>query len=297
MKSLAGIVEPGRILQRPTAARATMRRLRGHPSLLVGSGVTLAVLLFALTVPLLSLADRSQQNMGARLRPPSLVHPLGTDGYGREMWVLVLRGTVSGVVVGIGAVFLGGTVGGALGLVSGFRGGVPGEVIMRAMDLLLALPLLVLALAIMAFLGQSLLNVILAVAVVNVPVFARTGRATTLQVLTRDYVAAARALGANDRRIMLRHVLPNMVAPLIVVATLKVGSAILLEATLSFLGLGPGEDVISWGQIIDHGRVYLQSAPWIALAAGGAISVTVLGLNLMGDGLRDLLDPRSRVHD
>jgi peptide/nickel transport system permease protein len=256
--------------------------------------VLAAVLLVAILAPVLATHDPIANDLMERLRPPSRAHLFGTDDFGRDVWSRVVWGSrvsllVALVVVGIAA------IGGAgVGLVSGYFGGRLDLLTMRVVDMMLAFPALLLALAVMAGLGSSLLNVIVAVAVAFLPRFARLQRAVTLAVREREFVGAAVALGATQRRVLVRHVVPNCLAPVLVMVTVSAADAILVESSLSFLGLGVQPPAPTWGAVIADGRSFLQNAPWISGLSGAAIMVTVLGLNLLGDGLRDLLDPTLR---
>jgi len=269
-------------------------RLRRSVACLVGGTVLAAVIAVALLAPVLATHDPIANNLADRLQPPSRAHLFGTDDFGRDVWSRVVWGArvsleVALIVVGVAA------VGGAgVGVVSGYFGGRLDLVTMRVVDMMLAFPALLLALAVMAGLGSSLLNVIVAVAVAFLPRFARVQRAVTLTVREREFVLAAVALGGTHLRVLARHVIPNCLAPVLVMMTVSAADAILVESSLSFLGLGVQPPAPTWGAVISDGRSFLQNAPWISGLSGAAIMVTVLGLNLLGDGLRDLLDPTLR---
>ena len=269
-------------------------RLRRSVAVWVGIVVLGTVLFVALLAPVLATHDPIANSLVERIRPPSRAHLFGTDDFGRDVWSRVGWGArvsllVALIVVGVAA------VGGAsVGLVSGYFGGRLDLVTMRVVDMMLAFPALLLALAVMAGLGSSLLNVIIAVAVAFLPRFARLQRAVTLTVREREFVLAAVALGSTHWRILIRHVVPNCLAPVLVMITVSAADAILVESSLSFLGLGVQPPAPTWGAVISDGRSFLQNAPWISGLSGAAIMVTVLGLNLLGDGLRDLLDPTLR---
>ncbi len=225
---------------------------------------------------------------------PSLTHLMGTDQFGRDILSRVMRGASLALLVGSVAAGLGLIVGGPLGALAGFLRGWVDELIMRIMDGLFAFPATLLAIAIVGALGPGLVNTMLAIGVAYVPVFARLARASVIAQIASDYVEAARALGCRPLRLLWRHILPNGLAPLIVQATVAFGGAILAEAALSYLGLGVQPPAPSWGQMLNDARNYLSIAPWLAVFPGFVIAVTVLGFNLLGDGLRDYLDPQRK---
>ncbi|MDP9264703.1 MAG: ABC transporter permease [Chloroflexota bacterium] len=260
------------------------------------AGLLIVVLAVAagLAAPSVVPYPPERQDIGILLTGPSGAHLLGVDDLGRDILSRVLFGARVSLAVGVIAVGISLVVGLPVGLLSGYIGGALDNVLMRIMDGLLAFPALVLALAISAVLGPSLENAMVAIGIVGVPTFARLVRGGALGVRNLEYIEAARAIGVPQASILIRHVLPNVVAPVIVQASLAVGAAILTEATLSFLGLGIQPPTPSWGSMIDAGKGYLGTAPWFALAPGVAIFVTVLGFNFLGDALRDTLDPRLR---
>jgi peptide/nickel transport system permease protein len=226
------------------------------------------------------------------LAPPSPAHPFGTDSLGRDVLARTVYGAKVSVQVALTAVVVAAAVGSPLGIVAGYAGGTVETVLMRLVDVLLGFPALVLAIGLVAALGFSLTNVIIALGVVYVPQFARIARSSALSVSEEAYVDAARVLGYSRTHIVLREVLPNSLSPLLVQASLLMAFAIIAEASLSFLGLGVQPPTPTWGVMVSSGSGYLTSAPWISLFPGGAIFLTVLGFNLVGDGLRDALDPR-----
>jgi peptide/nickel transport system permease protein len=260
----------------------------------VGGAIVLVVLLAALLALVWTPYSPTQQDIGNLLKAPSLTHPLGTDELGRDTLTRAMFGAQASLQVGVIAVGISLFVGSALGLVAGYLRGFTDAVIMRIMDGLLALPTLVLALAITAMLGPSLNNAMIAIGVTGVPIFARLVRGQVLSVRELEYIQAARSLGAGDLRTMLRHVLPNVLAPIVVQASLAMPTAILAEAGLSFLGLGVQPPSPSWGAMLNTAKGYLQQDAWLAVAPGTAIFVTVLGFNFLGDAIRDALDPRLR---
>jgi peptide/nickel transport system permease protein len=237
-------------------------------------------------------ANRS--NLAQRLNPPSAAHIMGTDGSGRDVFPRVLLGAPLSLAVGVVAVAIGSLLGSAQGLVAAYRGHVLGAAIMRFTDALLAFPTLLFALAIMATLGAGLINVMIAVGLSSMPRFTRVMHAEVLSLKRREYVIAAQSVGAGTSTILLRHILPNALSSVLVLSTLSISTAILAEATLSFLGLGPRPPTATWGSMISDGTSVLQAAPWVVLFPGLAITMTVLGFSLLGDGLRDALDVRLR---
>ena len=254
----------------------------------------LVVVAVALLAPVIASYDPIANSLVDRLKPPSRAHLFGTDDFGRDVFSRVVWGARVSLLVAAVIVSVAALGGGAVGLVSGYLGGRLDQAVMRIVDMMLAFPALLLALALMAGLGSSLLNVILAITVAFLPRFARLQRAVTLAVREREFVTAAVALGSSQGRILLRHVAPNCLAPALVMLTVSAADAILVESSLSFLGLGVQPPAPTWGAVISDGRSFLQNAPWISGFSGAAIMITVLGLNLVGDGLRDLLDPTLR---
>jgi peptide/nickel transport system permease protein len=229
------------------------------------------------------------------LAHPNLQHWMGTDSFGRDVWARIIHGARISLAVGIGSTTLGAVLGVIIGLASGYLSGWVDLIFQRITDVLQALPLLVLALVMTAALGPSLPNVIIAIAIPLIPIVARVIRANTLALREQPFVEAAKSIGMSETRIALRHVLPNTLAPLIVLATAQLGSTILTEASLSFLGLGIPEPYPSWGRMLSESAAeYVRTAPWLVIFPGVAISLAVFGTNLFGDALRDILDPRQR---
>ncbi len=236
---------------------------------------------------------KADSNLRLRLKPPTREHPLGTDGLGRDVLVRLIHGARYSLGVGIISVSIGLSIGGLLGLLAGFVGGLVEGVIMRAMDIILAFPAMLLAIAIVAVRGPGLNNTMVAVGVVFIPIFARLARSMVLAVRENEYVTAAVCVGAPQSRILFRHILPNVLSPIIVQATLGLASAILWAAGLGFLGLGQQPPKPEWGAMLSDSYKYLsKGAWWVIVSPGVAIMLTVLGFNLLGDGLRDALDPR-----
>ena len=266
----------------------------------VGAVIVGLVVLAALTAPFLATTDPIEQDLTVALKPPfwmqdgSLQHPLGTDHLGRDVYSRAVYGARISLTISVLAALLGAVVGVALGLIAGYRRGRADMVIMRIVDLNLAFPLILLALAVVALLGANLRNLVIVMAITTWTIYARVVRGLSLTLRERDFVQAARALGAHDARIIVRHILPNVAAPVLVIWTLEVARVILMESALSFLGLGVPPPTPTWGRMLAEGRDYLTVAGWISIFPGLAIMVTVLGINFLGDGLRDLLDPRLR---
>jgi len=262
---------------------------------LLGLVITISFVVVALLGPLVAPYDPIEMDMINRLQPPSQAHLLGTDEFGRDIFSRILWGAQISIQLGVIAVSIGASAGVVLGLLAGYLRSYIEALVMRIMDILFAFPYFVLAIAIAAVLGPSLRNAMIAIGVVCIPTYARLTWSQVLSIREHTYVEAIRALGANDLRIMLRHVLPNCVAPLIVEGTLDIGWAIIEGAGLSFLGLGAQVPTPEWGLMISTGRNYLAVAPWVAIFPGIAIAIVVLAFNLMGDGFRDVLDPRLRT--
>jgi peptide/nickel transport system permease protein len=274
--------------------RQFVQRLARSRLAAVGGLIVALVVLAGLGATALAPYSPTQQDIRNILRPPAPGHLLGTDELGRDTLTRVLYGAQASLEVGILAVGISLLVGTALGLLAGYLRGLADASIMRVMDGLLALPTLVLALAITAMLGPSLNNAMLAIGVTGIPIFARLVRGQVLSLRELDYVQAARSLGAGDARIMLGHILPNVMGPIVVQASLAMPTAILAEAGLSFLGLGIQPPTPSWGAMLNTAKGYLQQDPWLAVAPGTAIFLAVLGFNFLGDAVRDALDPRLR---
>jgi peptide/nickel transport system permease protein len=252
------------------------------------------VVLVALASPMLAPHDPVAQ-IAKPLLPPGSDYLAGTDEFGRDELSRLIDGARVSLYVGVLAVLIALGLGGTTGVLAGFHGGWVDDATMRVMDILLSLPALVLAIAITSILGPSLTNVMLAIGIVYAPTFARIARGPTLSVVRVPYIEAARAVGASNLAIVLRHVVPNISAPILVQTTVSLSTAILTEAALSFLGLGTQPPTASWGLMLSAARQYMLIDPWVAVLPGCAIAVTVFGFNLLGDGLRDLLDPQMRT--
>lgn len=269
-------------------------RVFRHPSAGLGLALVLAYLLVAVLAGVLSPYSPIEQHAADRLQAPSSRYLLGTDEFGRDIFSRLLHGATNSLRVTTVAVAAATLLGATLGMIAGYTGGLTDNAIMRLMDLFFAFPAILLALAIVAALGPGAGNTILAIAVVYMPIFARVSRGPVLATKAMEFVTAARCIGVNHPRILLRHILPNITAPLIVQVSLALSWAMLTEASLSFLGLGTRPPEPSWGSMLSDSRRLIELAPWMAVSPGFAIMLGVLGFNLLGDGLRDALDPRLR---
>jgi peptide/nickel transport system permease protein len=275
-------------------ALSKLYRFFGNSPLAMAALVVLALFVaFGVFAPLFAPQDPNAQELAARLQPPfSEGHVLGTDGLGRDVLSRLIYGSRISLVVGFTAVLLSAVLGIVVGLVSGYVGGWVDSLFMRIVDAWLAFPFLLLAIAIVAVLGRGLNNIVIALVITGWVLYARLVRGETLSLREREFVLSARGLGANPLSIMFRHILPNCMAPILVVATLEIGVVIVTEASLSFLGLGAAASEPSWGGMLSDGRAYLTRAWWLATLPGLAIFAVVLAVNILGDGLRDALDPR-----
>jgi len=270
--------------------------IRQRPLGAVGAAIILLMAALAASADVLAPFDPLTTDYGAMLAAPGAEHWLGTDAFGRDVLSRLIYGSRTALMVGLGASFIGATLGALIGLGSAYFGGRVDLVVQRIMDVFFAFPVIILALAVVSILGTGVGNVILAIATPMVPRCARVVRASALAVRETPYVDAARAAGFGHRRIILRHMLPNVMAPLLIMATAFLGEAILLESSLSFLGLGVQEPTAAWGLMLRGAAVeFAESAPWMAFFPGLAISLAVFGFNLFGDSLRDALDPRLRT--
>jgi len=273
-------------------AKFRKKRLAVLGALMVGGLIVLC-----LCAPFFSHDHPDTQNLNLRLQPPSWQHCLGTDEFGRDVWTRMLYGGRISLSVGLVAVGISMTIGIFLGALAGFFGGWVDQLIMRSVDIVLCIPTLFLILMLVVFIGPNLLNIMIIIGLTSWTDLSRLVRAEFLTLKNREYVLAARALGARNSRIIFKHILPNALAPVFVSATFGVAGAILLESGLSFLGLGVQPPTPSWGNILSAGKDYLTQGWWLTLFPGLAIFITVLGYNLLGDGLRDILDPRLAGND
>jgi peptide/nickel transport system permease protein len=273
---------------------STWTRLRRSPGAMIGLVLIALLLLVAVTADFIAFQGIDDQDLRKGLFSPSREFPLGTDEFGRDMLSRIIHGSRVSLQVGIIATALSALVGVFLGLISGYFGGIVDHIIQGMVDVSWAFPTVLFAIFLVAVLGPGLTNVMIAVGLGYWGGYTRVVRGQVLSLRERDYITAAYAIGASDLRIMFRHILPNIIAPVIVMSTMMMADAILIEATLSFLGMGAQPPIPSWGSILASGRTYLRLAPWVMLFPGIAIMLTVLGFNLLGDGLRDALDPRLR---
>ncbi|MGI6358830.1 MAG: ABC transporter permease [Bacillota bacterium] len=300
MDKVAGMIEsteqhpkePAR--KRKGKSSEIWRRLKKNRMAIVG--LLVMILLVTLALFANQIADYNEivikQNMQETLQAPSKAHPFGTDEFGRDIFARIIHGARVSLVVGLIAVGIAMVIGGFFGAIAGYYGGRLDNAIMRTMDIFLAVPNILLAIAIVSALGSSVVNLMIAIGISNTPRYARIVRASVMSVRDQEFIEAAKAIGANDFVIITRHIIPNSLAPVIVQATLGVAAAILSTAGLSFIGLGIEAPAPEWGSMLASGRTYLRNAPHITFFPGVFIMITILALNLLGDGLRDALDPR-----
>lgn len=270
------------------------RSLKKNKMALCGLFIIVSLILLAVFADYIADYDTVviKQDLRSRLKPPSAKHWLGTDEFGRDIFARLIHGSRVSLKVGVLAVGISIVLGGTLGAVAGYYGGKLDNIIMRVMDIFLAVPSILLAIAIVSALGPNLVNLMIAISISSVPSYARIVRASVLSIRDQEFIEAAKAIGASDTRIIFRHIVPNALAPVIVQGTLGVAGAILATAGLSFIGLGIQPPAPEWGSMLSGGRQYLRYAWWVTTFPGLAIMVTILSLNLLGDGLRDALDPR-----
>ncbi len=292
--SSANNLELSRAATPESTVRSWASFLRQNPVAALGLTICLLYVLAGLFAPAIAPYDPTSQSLIDRLQPPSSMHLLGTDELGRDIWSRIIFGTQTSLVLGLGSVGLALVIGVFAGVVAGFYGHRIDLVVMRGIDILLTLPEMILAISIVAALGPGLTNLILAVGISAIPAFARLSRASVLTIREQEFIMAARAVGVRDARIIVRHILPNAFAPIIVQATLSVGTAILASAALSFLGLGIQPPAPEWGAMLSRGRDYMSIAPHVIAFPGLALAIFVMSVNVFGDGLRDALDPRLR---
>ncbi|MBC7232720.1 MAG: ABC transporter permease [Chloroflexi bacterium] len=281
-------------LKQQSQLSIVLRQLRRNRGAIVGLSLLILEVLIAIAAPLVAPYNPLEQSPLAALKGPSTKHLFGTDDVGRDILSRVIYGARISLRVGLISVSIAATIGTTLGIIAGFYGGRLDSVIMGLANVLLAFPGILLALAIIAVLGPGLFNVMIAVGIGGIPTYIRVARGSTLSIRNCDYVTGARAVGCNNNRIMLRYILPNALPPLIVLMTVGVAGAILTASGLSFLGLGAQPPTPEWGAMLNAGRTYLRQAWWVAVFPGLAITITVLSINMLGDGLRDALDPKLR---
>jgi peptide/nickel transport system permease protein len=287
------------VAERSIAAPRPARLTRSLPILreplnVLALGIIAAFAICAVFAPLIAPYDPLAQTLGSRLEPPSAEHWLGTDQLGRDIASRLLYGARISLVIGVVVVALAGMFGTFIGLVAGYAGGLADEALMRLTEVFLAFPPLILAMAIAGALGPSLTNAIIAIAAVTWAVYARLARGQVLSLRRREYVEAARTIGASRARVLVRHLLPNAIAPLLIQASFDMGAAIIAAAGLSFIGFGAQPPTPEWGVMISEGRNFISTQPWLSLFPGLAILFAVGAFNVLGDGLRDILDPRLR---
>lgn len=297
-----GKIAPGVEPAHDYGSRVTHRwlagRVRNHWQAAVAICMLSVVIVAAVFAPVVAPHDPMRQNIRNRLQPPawapegSWEHPLGTDQLGRDMLSRIIYGSRVSLAVGFAAVAVSGVIGVLLGLMAGYHGGWWDRIIMRLVDIQLAFPRILLAVSIIAVLGQGVVNVIIVLGIGGWMTYARLVRGQVLSVREKEYITAARSIGATDRIILFRHILPNVVSPIIIVASVSVAANIILESSLSFLGLGAGVQAVTWGGMLADSRSYISTTSWLATFPGLAIMFTVFAVNLLGDWLRDVLDPR-----
>jgi peptide/nickel transport system permease protein len=294
--SIAEVAQASRALSLPRWLRGGIRFARRWPLGAAGAAIIVVMILCAIAAPLVAPYHPLETDFAAQFSPPTLAHWLGTDAFGRDLLSRLIYGSRTALLVGFASAFVGATLGALIGVASAYFGGRIDLLIQRVVDLFLAFPIIILALAVVSILGTGVGNVIMAITIPMIPNCARVVRASALAVRQTPYVDAARAAGFGHARIIFRHMLPNVMAPYLIMLTAYVGQAILLEASLSFLGLGVAEPTAAWGLMLRGAAVeFAETAPWMAIFPGLAISLGVFAFNLFGDSLRDALDPKLRV--
>jgi peptide/nickel transport system permease protein len=279
----------------PISQRALLiKTLKGNKISLVGGVMVILLVTVALIAPWISPYNPVEQDIGVQLAPPSWAHPFGADSYGRDQLSRILWGSRVSLVVGILSVLFAMAAGIPIGMIGGFKGGRIDSLVLRFIDIFMSFPIVILGLLVLAIMGPGLLKIVIAIGVALTPRIARLARGSTLAIKGKEFIEAARAVGQNDGKIMLIHVLPNIFGDILVMGTLWVATAIIVEASLSFIGLGVRPPTPSWGAMIRDGLDQLTNAPWLSIFAGLAIFVSVFAFNLIADGLRDISDPKLR---
>jgi peptide/nickel transport system permease protein len=286
--------EPPIVEETSSVFREGWRSFKKNKLALAGGTIVLFFILLAIFAPVIAPEGVNEQKLQERLQPPSSEHWFGTDDFGRDVFSRVLHGAKTSLWVGFFSVMGSIIIGSFLGIVAGYYGRIADAIISRIFDILLAFPSILLAIGIVAVLGPSLQNALIAIAVINIPNFGRLIRSRVLSVKEEEYILAAKAIGMSDHRILFHHVLPNSITPIIVQGTLAIATAIIEAAALGFLGLGAQPPNAEWGRMLADSKQYLMQAPWTMIFPGVAIMLVVLGFNLLGDGLRDALDPRMK---
>ena len=280
----------------PSPARqmtgALLKAFNANKTSWVGLVIFLIVAFMAIFAPLVAGQDPLEQDILVRLKPPSDLHLLGTDYFGRDIYSRIVYGARLSLIIGLTSTALAMLIGSAIGMIAGWYGGRIDTLVMQVMDILLAFPSLILGLIIVAMLGPSILNIVIAIALTSIPPFARIARAPTIALKEREFIDACRALGYSDARILIVHILPNILPEILVMGSLWLANAIRTEASLAFIGLGVKPPAPTWGSMIREGFENILDSPWLVIAPGGAILIVIFALNLLGDGLRDAIDPK-----
>lgn len=288
--------EKDKMLLREKKANSPWSKLKRNKTAMVGLIIVIIMTLLAILSPLFAPDDPNEMNLTkVHLKPGEEGHVFGTDEFGRDLLSRVIYGARISILAAVGGTLVGGIIGVLLGLISGYSGGIVDSIIMRLMDAMFAFPFILLAIVLMTVLGNGLRNVIVAIGIANIPGYARIARGQVHIIKNEEYCKAITVLGASHTRLLLKHIFPNILSPIIVYATLNVAGAIISEASLSFLGLGITPPTASWGNILRSGKDVLNTAPHVATISGLFILVTVLGFNLLGDGIRDVLDPKMKM--
>lgn len=277
-----------------TSFKVIWSELKKNKRAMLGLAFIVLIVLSALLADVIAPFGMTQQNLANALQKPSLTHLMGTDDLGRDVFSRILYGSRVSLTIGLSAVVIALSIGGILGLIAGYYGGKFDSLIMRLSDVLLSIPSTLLAIAIVASFGSSLTNLILAIGISNIPIYARVVRSAVLSIREKQFLEASNALGVSDFKIIVRHIIPNILSPVIVQATMGVASAILSAAGLGFIGLGIEASVAEWGTMLSYGRQYIRTHAFLTVFPGLAIMLTILSFNLLGDGIRDALDPKLR---